>query len=748
MKRRPLLLVAAVALPTVLLGAGWFYASVREQAALRREQRRILMRTADAVRGAVDESFEELRHREDQRPFYLYNPLYSPPDVLAVVDPVARSPLARDPDDPRILGYFQLEPDGNVRTPYSFDEPDRNTSPRGALVAERASSPEFSILRSLSIDGNVAIDPAATPEVASGSDHREIDDWVNESSSSWSARRPSSWRSRPRRPRHQPREAPPSISKRPVRDSGNGAPASPTTPDAAVVAQASTANDELRPQGPLTTNLNFWGQDVYNDIQQARQGDIEANRRINERGRAAPITVRNTVSWDEVEQAQNAVREDQVRRRNVGRNKIQEQQPAGKVLRNRHRRRPRSDPPAADPPAPEPTKVEDSPRWPMQQTEAEVDYTPMAWRRVGDELVLHRVVSHEETYVVQGVLLNREHLVKQWIPSVIRRHAVAGVQPWVVENGESDLCALQRPVSEVLDDVLLCYPEEALVMATGGRLDAVGGLLAPLELAALAGLMLIVTLAGVTMYRATLRAEELSAQKSAFVSAVSHELRTPLTTIRMHAEMLRDGLVSKTKRPRFHEQLVHESVRLSHLVDNVLELSRLEEGRRELRPNEADLGGAVASIVEQQRPFIEGKGVELRLIENDEPITVSFDQQAVAQIVVNLMDNAVKYGCGDEAVVEVGVSAVGDGACVYVRDNGPGVPESEREKVFERFHRIETPGCAHMPGTGIGLCLVRELARAHGGEAEVRDAPDGGCEVRVVIPGSRPQAREDEAADV
>ena len=739
MRRRPLLMVLAVALPTLLLGAGWLYASLREQAALQREQRRILMRTADAVRGAVDESLEELRHREDQRPFYLYNPLYSPPDVLSVVDPVARSPLARDPDDPRILGYFQLEPDGNVRTPYSFNEPDRNTSPRGALVTERASSPEFGILRSLSIDGNAAIDPLAAAEPSNGSPSQEIDDWVNEGSSFSSSRRPSGWGSPPRRPRRQPRLRPESVVERPAGDGGPAESVSPTPMEAAVIAQAPPANAELRPQGPLTTNLNFWGQDVYNDIQQAQQGDLEANRRIVERGRAAPITRRNTVSWDEVEQAQNAVREGQERRRNDVQNKNQNQPQAKRGGGNR--RRPRVEPPEPEPPAEtaEPTKNESSPQWPMQQTEAEVDYTPMAWRRVGQELVLHRVVSHEEAYVVQGVLLNREHMVKQWIPSVIRRHAVAGIEPWVVEDEANEECAVHRPVSEVLDDVLLCYPEEALAMATAGRLDAVGGVLVPLELAALAGLVLIVTLAGVAMYRATRHAEELSAQKSAFVSAVSHELRTPLTTIRMHAEMLRDGLVSKAKRPKFHDQLVHESVRLSHLVDNVLELSRLEEGRRELRPNEADLGAAVGGIVEQQRPFIEVKGVELELVESDGPITVSFDRQAIAQIVVNLMDNAVKYGGGEAACVEVGVTAVGDGALITVRDNGPGVPETEREKVFERFHRVEAPGCAHMPGTGIGLCLVRELARAHGGEAEVGEAPDGGCEVRVVIPGAGPR---------
>lgn len=454
----------------------------------------------------------------------------------------------------------------------------------------------------------------------------------------------------------------------------------------------------------MTTNLDLWNQGVFNDIRQAQQGDQEANRRLQERGRAAPITRRNMVTWDEVQEAQQVAR--------------------------RNRRRP---PPRPEPPPP-PSPVRGLNQWPLQQAEAEVDYTPMAWRRAGGFMVLARLVSHQGTAVVQGVILDRDYLIGEWIPALIRRHALFGVEPMVVEGGSGEDCVVRRPVSSVLEDVYLCYPPEAVASIPGGRLEAFGGLLVSLELAALAGLVLIVTLAGFAMYRATRHAEELSRQKSAFVSAVSHELRTPLTTIRMHAEMLRDGLVSDTKRPKFHAQLVQESVRLSHLVDNVLELSRLEEGRRVLQPREADLRATVTGVLEEQRPFVEGKGFSLEGPGGDESMTISFDGQALAQIVVNLLDNAVKYGRGEEAKIEVALARAGDGVLLTVRDHGPGIPASERNKVFERFHRVEAPGMAHMPGTGIGLCLVRELARAHGGEAEVTDAPKGGCEVRVLFP--------------
>jgi signal transduction histidine kinase len=259
---------------------------------------------------------------------------------------------------------------------------------------------------------------------------------------------------------------------------------------------------------------------------------------------------------------------------------------------------------------------------------------------------------------------------------------------------------------------------------------------ASLELGALVGLLFVVVIAGVVIERTARRAEELSQQKSDFVSAVSHELRTPLTTIRMHAEMLRDGLVSEAKRGRFHEDLVAESVRLSRLVDNVLELSRIERGQRPFRPTRGDLVGFVREIVRGQEPMLEAKGFTVRAPEEgEEEVELDFDRQAVEQILVNLLENAAKYGRGEENVVEVAVKRDGRAATITVRDRGPGVPEAERERIFERFHRVERAETAHMPGTGIGLALVRDLASAHGGEATLGPRPDGpGAEARIVIP--------------
>ena len=662
MRRRLLALGLGIALPTVLLGVGWLRASRGEREAEEREQRASLERSADTIRAAVDEGLEELRRREDARPFYLYNHFYSPPDVVAVNDPVAVTPLAREPEDARIVGYFQLEPDGTLSTPYT-ETPDAPSTARSRIIVGLLSSPEFAELRALTH--------------AQGSDAHSL-------LAAAARRAPEPTGGIGRRRPH------------PTRSLGEGAASARTPGETPLDAtNAGIVDNPYAPQGPLTVNLNTWGQQVFEDIQAAQAGSVEANRIVQARGRAAPVTRRRQVAWDTYgavsQQAQSSNRAQQ----NAP---MPEDAPMGPTLTN------------------------------ITQREAEVGYTDMAWYPLGPEPLLHRIISHEGAAVVQGVVLDRTELVNHWLPALVERHGVTQA-PRVIAHDEQASCAFRRPVSDVLTGVDLCYPVAALASATASR-DASQRL----EAGALLGLLLIVGLALFAFDRAARRSDDLARQKSAFVSAVSHELRTPLTTIRMHAEMLEEGLVSEARRPRVYGELVHESVRLARLVENVLEISRLEEGQRPLHLEQGDLRAHVSEIVDGYRPFVERKSFSIVGPEDGTPIEVLFDVQAVEQIVINLIDNAVKYAAESERRIEVSVDVEAESAVLRVRNHGPGIPADQREKVFERFHRVDRPDTAHSPGTGIGLSLVRTFSKAHHGQARVREAEGGGAEIMVTFP--------------
>jgi signal transduction histidine kinase len=222
-------------------------------------------------------------------------------------------------------------------------------------------------------------------------------------------------------------------------------------------------------------------------------------------------------------------------------------------------------------------------------------------------------------------------------------------------------------------------------------------------------------------------------RRSNFVAAVTHELKTPLTSIRMYAEMLRDGMVeSEAKRDEYYSTITAESERLSRLIDNVLEFSRLEQGTRELNL----VVGSVAPVLEEAARLLEPHAREIgfRLRVEIEPSLppVRFDRDALTQVVFNLVDNALKYArdAGDREVV-LHAGASGDGVVISVRDRGPGVPPRHLSKIFDPFYRGENELTRRSRGTGIGLALVKGLSEQMGGVVDGGNAPDGGFEVSL-----------------
>ncbi|HEY4217928.1 MAG TPA: HAMP domain-containing sensor histidine kinase [Gemmatimonadaceae bacterium] len=243
--------------------------------------------------------------------------------------------------------------------------------------------------------------------------------------------------------------------------------------------------------------------------------------------------------------------------------------------------------------------------------------------------------------------------------------------------------------------------------------------------------LLTLTAAMVVLAVAQLRREhELSRLRSDFISSVSHELRTPLSQILLFAETLNLGRVrTEAERQSATDVIVQEGRRLMHLVENILHFSRAERQMTRLGLEPLDLSLAVDTIVEDWRPLASAVDVTVRT-DFAGDVHALADSRALRQMVLNLLDNAVKYGPVGQTVT-VGTSTSGSRARVWVDDQGPGVPPSERDRVWNPFYRLDRDANSSVAGSGIGLYIVLELARLHGGEAWVEDAPGGGA--RFVI---------------
>jgi signal transduction histidine kinase len=235
------------------------------------------------------------------------------------------------------------------------------------------------------------------------------------------------------------------------------------------------------------------------------------------------------------------------------------------------------------------------------------------------------------------------------------------------------------------------------------------------------------------------REYELARLRADFVSGVSHELRTPLAQIRMFSETLLLGRVrSDGERLRSLEIIDQEARRLTHLVENLLHFSRSERQVARLSPAPAALGVLVREAVEAFAPLAAARGITIAT-ELADGLVALVDADALRQMLLNLLDNAAKYGPAEQTVT-VGLAA-GDGrAHLWVDDQGPGIPAADRERVWERFWRLERDRGSAVAGTGIGLSVVRELVALHSGRAWVEDAPGGGARFVIELP-LAPQAQ-------
>jgi signal transduction histidine kinase len=241
------------------------------------------------------------------------------------------------------------------------------------------------------------------------------------------------------------------------------------------------------------------------------------------------------------------------------------------------------------------------------------------------------------------------------------------------------------------------------------------------------------------------REHELTRLRGDFVASVSHELRTPLAQIRLFSETLLLGRIrSEAEGRRSLEIIQQESRRLAHLVENVLYFSRGERGASRLSLVPTDLAALAAELIEAFAPLARSgrSTIDLHVRAG---VVVPADSGALRQILLNLLDNAVKYG-GPERVITVGIDRRDDKAVITVDDQGTGVPADARQRIWEPYSRLAPAAASAVAGTGIGLAVVRDLVTQHGGSVRVEDAPGGGARFVVELPDAQPAAAPGDAA--
>jgi signal transduction histidine kinase len=253
-------------------------------------------------------------------------------------------------------------------------------------------------------------------------------------------------------------------------------------------------------------------------------------------------------------------------------------------------------------------------------------------------------------------------------------------------------------------------------------------------MSAFALLLVVIVLGLVATYRLVRRESEMARLKSDFVANVSHDLKTPLSLIRMFSETLELGRVSdEATRREYYEVITRESERLTRLIDNVLDFSRIEGGRQRYDIAPSPIEPVVQEVLDAFRYALARQGFAVEVDVAPDLPEVPIDADAVKQALANLVDNAIKYS-GERRRLRVAARRAGDEVRIEVADDGVGIPAAETERIFEKFYRIGRSETQGRRGSGVGLALVKHIALAHGGRVSVESRVGEGSRFTLHLP--------------
>ena len=367
-------------------------------------------------------------------------------------------------------------------------------------------------------------------------------------------------------------------------------------------------------------------------------------------------------------------------------------------------------------------------------------------------LVMHRTVWQNGSRFIQGLVIRRDEFIKHYVQSAFYTTPLATMSQLVVALNDDVLNIFTAPnkyrysyssASNALKGTVLFQRNLVAPMGEFSLIFNITEL--PLGksvkyLAWVTMIMLAVMLAGFTIiYRYSKRQISLIRQQQDFVSAVSHELKTPLTSIRMYSEMLKNGWANEEKRQGYYEYIHGESERLSRLIENVLQLARINRKQTELSIAAVGVDELLSNALSTISSLAQNANFEIE--ENFEQSALNSVLQtssdAAMQIIINIVDNAIKFSHNAKIKkVCVRTNLLNDGSLeIGIRDFGPGIAQSQLKKIFELFYRSENELTRETVGTGIGLALVHELATNLGITIDIRHC-DPGVEFTINWPTS------------
>lgn len=361
--------------------------------------------------------------------------------------------------------------------------------------------------------------------------------------------------------------------------------------------------------------------------------------------------------------------------------------------------------------------------------------------------------TDEETgrKVIAGIVFDAEYLRDHFFPEMLEdvmnrnlsegqsnsSHAVMMVHPKSESTPMAASVGWDGGIPEVERNMEGAFPGLALaIKLRGTTLEAIGQRFVRTSFLILGGLSLLLAGGLVLTYRNVSKEMALARVKSDFVSNVSHELRTPLSLIRLYAETLEMGrLTTPEKYQEYYCIIRKESERLTALINNILDFSRIEAGRKEYDFRETDMRELVHNTLDSYRYQIEQHGFTFEE-KIDEVPSLRVDREAMARSLVNLVNNALKYS-QDRKYIGVNLYRENGSVKLEVIDHGIGIPRQEQQKIFEKFYRVGDPLVHNTKGSGLGLSLVRHIAQAHGGEVVVDSAPGQGSKFTITLPVAR-----------